>query len=150
MSSLNTTSSSTAACDIQEGCYVVCENNVTSPAEKDDRAVHVKFMTDPWGMWITSAARDFEAYKQGTVVVEVVETPWNDVIDNVVNEALSQTGLMDGFITAPGVSGSVVPHDGWADLTEFISESPERTADWTDIMVGYRKHIAQYQNEIIM
>lgn len=57
---------------------------------------------------------------------------------------------MDGFITAPGVSGSVVPHDGWADLTAFISETAERTRDWADIMLGYRQYIAQYQEEIIM
>lgn len=167
-------------CEIEEGCRIVCENRTDDGPSTEDRVVHLKFMTDPYGTflclsflvlflsfqhthcdssssrssylgtWINTAARDFEQYKQGSVKVEIVETPWDQVIENIVNEAVSKTGLMDGFITAPGVSGSVVPHDGWANLAPFISETADRTKDWADIVLGYRQYIAQYQEEIIM
>jgi multiple sugar transport system substrate-binding protein len=35
-------------------------------------------------------------------------------------------------------------------LAPFISETSERFKDWADILVGYRKYIAQYQDQIIM
>lgn len=102
------------------------------------------------GKWIASVARDFEEYKRGSVVVEVVDVPWAQILDDVVNEATSKTGIYDGFVTGPIVSGSIVAHDGWADLAPFISETPERTKDWSDILLGYRKYIAQYEDQILM
>lgn len=102
------------------------------------------------GKWINSVARDFEEYRKGAVIVEVVDIPWEQLLDDVVNEAVSKIGLYDGFVTAPMVSGSVAGDDGWADLTTFIGETLERTKDWSDILLGYRKYIAQYEEKIIM
>jgi multiple sugar transport system substrate-binding protein len=102
------------------------------------------------GKWIGSSARDFEEYRKGAVSVEVIDVPWEQMLGDVVNEAVSKIGLYDGFVTAPMVGGSVVGHDGWADLTAFIGETLERTKDWSDILLGYRKYIAQYEEQIIM
>jgi multiple sugar transport system substrate-binding protein len=35
-------------------------------------------------------------------------------------------------------------------LKSFIGETVERSKDWSDILLGYRKYIAQYEEKIIM
>jgi hypothetical protein len=49
------------------------------------------------GKWINNVARDFEAYRQGTVVVQVVDVPWEQILDD----------LYAGFVTSPMMGGSV-------------------------------------------
>jgi len=141
-------------------CLLLCENSSTAfpyhllpegtTTVPQQDVVRLQFLTDPWGSWINEIAREFEAYKNGTVQIQVMERPYDQVRDDILNEAVSQVGLLDGFITGPSVSGSVVAHEGWADLRPFLWETTERMQDWTDILLGYRKYIAQYQDQIIM
>ena len=92
----------------------------------------------------------FEALKGGTVKIELIETPFGQLAGDIINEAKSKIGLYDGFLTPPSVTGSVVGHDGWADLSSYINESAENIQDWSDILLGYRKYVAQYENKILM
>ena len=63
-------------------------------------------------LWHDSA-KYFEAYKKGAVQVDIVEVNgWTELFPEIVNEATSQIGLYDGFITLPLATGSVVEHDG--------------------------------------
>jgi ABC-type glycerol-3-phosphate transport system substrate-binding protein len=92
----------------------------------------------------------YEEKMQGAVKIEIVQVEPADLFPNIINEAISQIGLYDGFITSPIVTGSVVQYDGFADLTPFIQETAERAASWADVLLGYRKWVAQYQEKIIM
>lgn len=87
---------------------------------------------------------------RGQVQVEVVQVPVSELFPNIENEAESQIGLYDGFFTGPGVLGSVVDHEGFADLTDYIQESADRSKDWLDVLLGYRQEIAQYEDKILM
>jgi multiple sugar transport system substrate-binding protein len=87
----------------------------------------------------------------GAVIVEIndqVNPP--DLFPEIINEAQSQIGLYDGFFTNPAVTGSVVDYNGFADLTPFVGETAEKIAEWDDILLGYRKWVAQYEKKILM
>jgi multiple sugar transport system substrate-binding protein len=86
----------------------------------------------------------------GAVIVEINVIDAADLFPNIINEAQSQLGLYDGFFTNPSVTGSVVEYEGFADLTPFIGETSEKTAEWEDILLGYRKWIAQYEGKVLM
>jgi hypothetical protein len=76
----------------------------------------------------------------GAVIVEINDkVDAADLFPNIINEAVSQIGLYDGFFTNPTVTGSVVEYNGFADLTPFIGETAEKIAEWDDILLGYRK-----------
>lgn len=85
-----------------------------------------------------------------SVEVEFVSLPFSQLFPDIVNEAISRIGVFDGFITPPSIAGSVVEYDGWHDLSSYIQESAENAADWSDILLGYRKWIAQYEGQVIM
>jgi ABC-type glycerol-3-phosphate transport system substrate-binding protein len=87
----------------------------------------------------------------GAVIVEINDqVAAVDLFPNIINEAVSQIGLYDGFFTNPTVTGSVVEYDGFADLTPFIGETAEKIAEWDDILLGYRKWVAQYEKKILL
>jgi ABC-type glycerol-3-phosphate transport system substrate-binding protein len=103
------------------------------------------------GAWTQPIARAYEEYMNGAVIVEINDqvAPL-DLFPNIINEAVSQIGLYDGFFTNPTVTGSVVEYDGFADLTPFIGETAEKIAEWDDILLGYRKWVAQYEKKILL
>jgi multiple sugar transport system substrate-binding protein len=43
-----------------------------------------------------------------------------------------------------------VEYNGFADLTPYIQESSSRINDWSDVLLGYRQYIAQYDSRILM
>lgn len=90
------------------------------------------------------------ASKNYKVDLQFIRVPNGDLHEDIVNEAQSKVGLYDGFLTPPEVIGSVALQDGWADLKPFIQESQERAQDWADIMLGYRRFMAQYENKILL
>jgi maltose-binding protein MalE len=101
--------------------------------------------------WTNELARQFEVANNGKVKIEIVLVKkFYHLYSDIVNEAKSKIGLYDGFITTPLITGSVVPHDGWYDLTDYISESPKRKEDFTDIFNVYGNFLSQYQNRTIM
>jgi hypothetical protein len=102
------------------------------------------------GHWSDDFAEKFTESKNGAVRVEFVRVPSSEIDGDVINEATSQIGLYDGFLTGPLVAGSVVQYNGWADLTSYVQESAGNAADWAEIFLGYRKWIAQYEGKIIM
>jgi len=137
-------------------CQLVCPSNLTDfeatfPCDEtaSNGVVYLKFMTGEYGKFIEDIAEDFNAVNS-RVKVEIVVVNMTEMAPNIVNEAESKTGIFDGLISPPGVMGSVVDQEGWADLTSYIEESAERSKDWSDILVAYRKSIAQYQNRILM
>jgi multiple sugar transport system substrate-binding protein len=138
-------------------CALVCPANVTDfqsqynceESARNEGVITLKFLTGEFGKWLESTAQRFSA-ERPDVNVEVVVVPMSELSPNIVNEATSKTGLLDGFITPPGVMGSIVEEDGWADLKPFIEESTTNTKDWSDILLSYRKWISQYQDRILM
>jgi multiple sugar transport system substrate-binding protein len=137
-------------------CEIVCPANVTSFQETfncqdglQEGVVRLKFMTGTFGSFIEAAAQKFNSVRRD-VEVEIVVVSMPEMSPNIINEATSRTGLFDGFITPPGVMGSIVVEDGWADLQPFIEETIERTQDWSDILLSYRQSIAQFQDQILM
>lgn len=148
-------------------CETICPSNLTDlqerfcPEEVQDEIieevvpalrpnmVNLKFMAGTRGSYLTSAAESFSA-SRSDVNVEIVLVDMPDMSPNIINEARSKTGLFDGFLTPPGVMGSIVEEDGWADLKPFIEETTERTQEWSDILLSYRQNIAQYQDQILM
>ena len=82
--------------------------------------------------------------------MDFVVVPFSQLFPDIINEAASKIALYDGFVAPPSVAGGIVEHDGWADLTGYIQESAANTAGWSDILLGYRKWVAQYQGKIIM
>lgn len=146
---------------------LVCPNNETLLAaqqtadEEEDTAngtatggethYRLRFLKGPGTWWIDQSAALFEAqFPPGSVKLDFVEQGFAKLFEDIINEAQSQTGLYDGFLTPPSIAGNVVPYNGWQDLTPFIQESPERLEDWSDVLLGYRKYIAQYEGKIIM
>lgn len=136
-------------------CETVCPTNITAfqetlkCEEADVGVVNLKFMTGEFGEFLERAAKSFNA-RRSDVNVEIVLVPMSDMSPNIINEARSKTGLFDGFLTPPGVMGSIVEENGWADLTPFIEETTERTKEWSDILLAYRQNIAQFQDQILM
>ena len=119
-------------------------NNTTS-----QQVVTLKFLTSVWAGFVEPAVERFNALRPD-VNVEVVNVPLAELRPNVINEAISKTGLFDGFVSPPNVMGSIVEENGWADLRPYIEATAEATSDWSDIFLSYRKWISQYQNEILM
>ena len=104
----------------------------------------MKILVGAWGQWIGPVARSFSESRQD-VNVELVVTSMAELGPDIINEAKSRTGLFDGFVSPPGVMGSIVDDQGWLDLRDCID-----LEDWKDIKLGYRKHIAQYEDQILM
>jgi multiple sugar transport system substrate-binding protein len=100
--------------------------------------------------WTEPLAKAFSASKQGNVHVEIVFVNATQLFPDIVNEAVSQVGLYDGFFTGPAVLGSIVEYNGFADLTSYIQEFSSRISDWSDVMLGYRQNIAQYEGKILL
>lgn len=139
-------------------CQQVCPSNITTfqsvfPCEEssiaDDNVVTLKILTADLGAWIQEIAERFSAERED-VSVEVVIVPLHELSPNIINEAISKTGLFDGFVANPGVMGSIVEEEGWSDLKPYIDETTSNIHDWSDILLSYRKHISQYQNRILM
>lgn len=144
-----------ALCEVQE-CTVVCPSNWTdfeefmfSPSCSDD-VVSLKLLSSKWAPWVEDLAEQFNK-ERPDVNVEVILVDNNpELSENIINEAKSKTGLFDIFITPPDVMGDIAEENGWADLTSFVDSSKERTEEWSDIFVGYRKWISQFQDKILM
>jgi multiple sugar transport system substrate-binding protein len=142
-----------------EECTVVCPANLTSFQDSlsscgdngsiVDDTITLKFLTATFGDWIDPVVQQFSR-ERPDVNVELVIVSLSELSPNIINEARSKTGLFDGFITPPGVMGSIVEENGWADLRKYIESTPNSRNDWIDIFLAYRKWIAQYQNEILM
>lgn len=138
-------------------CTYVCPSNVTdfqsdfdcTESARTEGIVTLKFLTGEFGAWIESAAKRFNEERAG-VNVELVVVSLAELSPNIINEAISKTGLFDGFVTPPEVMGSIVQEEGWADLSPYIESSTSRIQDWSDILLSYRKWISQYQNQILM
>jgi len=110
----------------------------------------VTLLTSDHGVWATEAAERFSE-ERPDVKIEIVELEGNSILfENIINEAKSKTGLFDVFITPPHVLGEIVEEEGWADVTDFVKSSAVRGEDWSDIFVGYRKWISQFQDKIMM
>jgi ABC-type glycerol-3-phosphate transport system substrate-binding protein len=116
----------------------------------DDDVISLRFLSNPIAFWIEPIARAFEESKQGSVRLTFVQVPFTQLFPDIINEARTGAGLFDGFLSPPSVSGSIAEYSGWADLRPFIQSTAERLADWSDILLGYRQAIAQYQDQIIM
>lgn len=138
-------------------CELVCPSNITDFQSKfscetsaqHEGVVTLKFLTANFGSWIESTANRY-TWERPDVSVEIVVIPLSELSPNIINEATSKTGLFDGFITPPGVMGSIVEDNGWADLKPYIEASTRLTEDWSDILLSYRKWISQYQDQILM
>jgi len=145
-----------AACELTE-CTTVCPSNLTDFQDSmyasscgEQVVTTLKLLTSDQGLWATQAAERFSA-ERPDVNVEIIELAGNsNLFENIINEAKSKTGLFDIFITPPHVMGEVVEEDGWFDLTEFIESNKFRGQDWSDIFLGYRKWISQFQDKILM
>lgn len=145
-----------STCGLTE-CFQVCPENVTEfhstynceAKAREEGVVTLQFLTGNFGAWLLPVAERFSR-ERSDVTVEIVVVPLAELSPNVINEATSKTGLFDGFLTPPGVMGSIVEEDGWADLKPYIERSTNNTKDWSDIMLSYRKWIAQYQDRILM
>lgn len=143
-------------CGLTE-CTNVCPTNVTAfqsefncaESARTEGIVTLKFLTGEFGAWIEGSIKRFNELNP-SVNVEMVVVSLSELSPNIINEATSKTGLFDGFITPPGVMGSIVEADGWADLKPYIEASTSRIQDWSDILLSYRKWIAQYQDRILM
>lgn len=148
--------SASSVCGLSS-CTLVCPANITDfqsgfsceESARNEGVVTLKFLTGDFGTWIESTVQRFNA-ERPDVNVELVPVSLQELSPNIVNEATSKTGLLDGFITPPGVMGSIVEEDGFADLKPFIEESATNTKDWSDILLSYRKWISQYQDRILM
>lgn len=148
--------SSISACELTQ-CTTVCPSNLTefensmySSACNGKAVTTIKLLTSDQGIWAAEAAKRFSA-ERPDVNVEIVELAGNsNLFKNIINEAKSKTGLFDIFITPPHVMGDIVEEDGWADLTDFIQSNKFRGQDWSDIFLGYRKWISQFQDKILM
>ena len=42
------------------------------------------------GTWMSTIAKAFEKHRQGSVMVDIVEVPYDQLLDDVVNEGQSQ------------------------------------------------------------
>lgn len=150
-----TKKTSRVLCEVEE-CTVVCPSNWTdfeefmfSPSCSDE-AVSLKLLSSKWAPWAEDLAEQFNQ-ERPDVNVEVILFDNNpELSENIINEAKTKTGLFDIFITPPDVMGDIAEEDGWADLTSFVDSSKERTEEWSDIFVGYRKWISQFQDKILM
>ncbi|KAL3921905.1 MAG: hypothetical protein SGILL_002499 [Bacillariaceae sp.] len=158
-------SPSSSSCGLEE-CTVVCPANVTAlqdtlQACKEneqgnnsnngvvDDTVTLKFLTASFGDWIEPVTKQF-SQERSDVNVELVFVSLDELSREIINEARSRTGLFDGFITPPGVMGSIVEENGWADLRSYIESNSNSRRDWVDIFLSYRKWISQYQDQILM
>ena len=143
-------------CELSE-CTTVCPSNLTefhesmySPSCNGESVTTLKLITSEHGLWATEAAERFSR-ERPDVNVEIIELAGNTLLfENIINEAKSKTGLFDIFITPPHVMGDIVEEDGWADLTEFVESNTFRGDDWSDIFLGYRKYISQFEDKILM
>ena len=133
----------------EDGCYFVCENNITSRGDGRDGPVRLEFITSTHGEWINDIARRFEAFHDGTVEINVVVVSASKLSEEIINEARERTSIFDGYVTPPAVSGSVVEFDAWADFTPFLNESSANLVDWSDVLIGYR-NIATVEKRILL
>jgi ABC-type glycerol-3-phosphate transport system substrate-binding protein len=99
--------------------------------------------------WTKDYAANFTATRP-EVEIQFIEKSFDEIYADAINEAAGQLQLYDGFVTPPAVAGSVVQYNGWADLTPYIQETAANLKDWGDILIGYRKYVAQYEGTIIM
>jgi len=145
-----------ALCELSE-CTTVCPSNLTdfhesmySSSCNGEGVTTLKLLVSEHGLWATAAAERF-SMERPDVDVEIIELAGNGALfENIINEAKSKTGLFDIFITPPHVMGDIVEEDGWADLTDYVESSAYRGDDWSDILVGYRNLISQFQDRILM
>lgn len=145
-----------ALCELSE-CTTVCPSNLTdfhesmySPPCNGEGVTTLKLLTSNYGLWATAAAERF-SMERPDAKVEIIELAGNGaLLENIINEAKSKTGLFDIFITPPHVMGDIVEEDGWADLTDYVESSAYWGDDWSDILVGYRNLISQFQDRILM
>jgi ABC-type glycerol-3-phosphate transport system substrate-binding protein len=156
----NTTETPTMSlkCSFKE-CTVVCPANLTVFRESLDdcgdavdmgtNQVTLKFLTANFGDWIETKVKEF-SQNGNDVNVELVVVSLAELSPKIINEAQSKTGRFDGFITPPGVMGSIVKEDGWADLRPYIDSNSNTRNDWTDIFLSYQKLISQYHDQILM
>jgi ABC-type glycerol-3-phosphate transport system substrate-binding protein len=103
---------------------VVCPSNLTSFQETlnscsggDDgdsttnavgtKTITLKFLVGTFGAWIEESAKEFNQLRDD-VNVEILVVSMSELSPNIINEATSKTGLFDGFVTPPGVMGSIV------------------------------------------
>jgi multiple sugar transport system substrate-binding protein len=134
-----------------EQCILVCKNNATNVASLlDGNLVRLEFMTQHNGAWIRDIAKRFEDFKNGNVEIDVVVVPFSKLNEEIINSAVSKIAVYDGYVTPPTIAGSIVEYNGWADLTPFIQESASNIEDWSDILIGYRQHVAFYRGQNIM
>jgi len=145
-----TTAAPDAGNSFLEGCVNVCENNITDfvqakeSFDQDNGVTTLTILTGEWGTFIEPRVQAFSDSRQD-VNVELAVSTMVDLPSDIINEAVSETGLFDAFFTPPNVMGSIVDYNGWADLRDYIDLN-----DWNDILLAYRKYIAQYQDQILM
>ena len=143
-------------CELSD-CTTVCPANLTdfqesmySPSCNGKGVTTLKLLTSDQGLWATKAAEQFKK-ERPDVEIEIIKLDGNTALfQNIINEAKSKTGLFDIFITPPHVMGDIVEEDGFADLTGFVQSSAFRGEDWSDIFLGYRKWISQFQEKILL
>ena len=153
MSKIDQNELTTGSSDSEENSTSSCTcsaNPDTNSTTDEDGIISLTFLSNPIASWIEPIARAFEQNKQGRVRLSFVQVPFTQLFPDIINEAKSQIGLYDGFLSPPLVLGSIAEHAGWADLRPFIQESDENLADWSDILLGYRQAIAQYEDQIVM
>lgn len=100
--------------------------------------------------WIATIVDRFIEHYGGNVNITLIAVGFDQLFNDVENQAIGHLSLYDGYLTPPSVTGSVMEYDGWADLTPYIQERSERIQDWSDILLGYRKLIAQFEDRIVM
>jgi ABC-type glycerol-3-phosphate transport system substrate-binding protein len=144
-------------CELEE-CTTICPSNLTdfqdsmnSPACSGRPVTTLKLLTSDFGEWAALDVAERYSMEHPELEIEIVKLEGNgNLFENIINEAKSKTGLFDIFITPPHVMGDIVEEDGWADLTDFVNSGGFQGGDWSDIFLGYRKWISQYQDKILM
>ena len=97
---------------------------------------------------ITNRFRDrAPAFKERTGVnVEVIGV--GDRVDFNEEALIDATAnIYDGYFFEQGMTGDMMELNGFADLTEFVSESQELA--WTDIFPFNREHQALYDSKVL-
>ncbi|CAB9504717.1 acid type B receptor subunit 2 [Seminavis robusta] len=107
---------------------------------------------------VEESARDFEAYRNGKadndgIDVQIKVSPsitMPAMYNDIINDAKSGGGFFDGYFTNPVILGTVAPLGGFVDLAPQIHSSQQADLDWTDILLPFRKYVAQFEGKIYM
>ena len=76
--------------------------------------------------------------------------------NDIINDAKSGGGIFEGYFTNPVILGTVATlnNPGLLDLTPYVANTDEFALevdlDWTDVLLPFRKYVAQFEGKIYM